>query len=163
MKAHWARCAAAVAMSVGAAPLVAQTSATRDSAALVATEHRWAEANVACDTSMMRDVLSDSLIFVHANGNVDGKRAYLIKVSGCQVAHVEIVPTSVHTLGDVAIVDGTLRLTFKGRDSGAGVTYSRVYIRSGSRWLLFAHHTTNTSLKATPIQTKGPPEHDGYP
>ncbi|MDB4898657.1 MAG: Calcium/calmodulin dependent protein kinase association domain, partial [Gemmatimonadetes bacterium] len=99
----------------------------------------------------------------HTSGDVDGKRAYLMKVSGCQVAHVEIVPTSVHILGDVAVIDGTLRLTFKGRAPGAGVTYSRVYIRSGSRWLLFAHHSTSTSLNTTPVQSKAPPEHDRYP
>jgi uncharacterized protein (TIGR02246 family) len=117
----------------------------RDSAAVVAAERRWAEANVACDTSMMASVLSDSLVFVHTDGGADGKRAYLAKVNGCQVARAEISPTSVHVLGDVAIVDGTLRMTFKGRESQPASppgTYSRVYVRSGSRWLLFAHHST---------------------
>ena len=128
-----------------ATPIIAQTGTARDSLALVAAEHRWADANVACDTSAMASVLSDSLLFVHADGAVDGKRAYLAKVTGCQVARVEITPTSVHILGDVAVVDGLLRMTFKGRETNPPSPpgpYSRVYVRSGPRWVMFAHHST---------------------
>lgn len=127
-------------------PSSAQGSASRDSAAVIAAEHRWAEANVACDTAMMAGVLSDSLMFVHTDGAADGKRAYLMKVGGCQVARVDITPASVRVLGDVAVVDGTLRMTFKGRETTPSATppgtYSRVYVRAGSTWVMFAHHST---------------------
>ena len=145
--------AAAIVTIVLATPLIGQTGTARDSAAVVATEHRWANANVACDTSMMADVLSDSLRFVHTDGAADGKRAYLMKVSGCQVAGVEITPTSVQILGDVAVVDGSLRMTFKGREPSPPNppgTYSRVYVRSGSRWLMFAHHSTKVTPSSSP-------------
>lgn len=100
----------------------------------------------------MAGTLSDSLVFVHTDGAADGKRAYLRKVGGCQVARVDIVPTSVHVLGDVAIVDGTVRMTFKGRDPSPPATYTRVYIRSGARWLMYAHHSTTASTIGTPRQ-----------
>src|SRR5438552_13051417 len=148
MKALWKTSVAFVVVGIAAGPLTGQTGTARDSAAVVAAEHRWADANVACDTSMMAGVLSDSLVFVHTDGASDGKRAYLAKVSGCQVARVDITPTSVHVLGDVAVVDGSLRVTFKGREPNPPNppgTYSRVYVRSGSRWLLFAHHSTRVT------------------
>lgn len=153
MRALWKTSVALVVMSIAATPLIAQTGTVRDSVALVAAEHRWADANVACDTSMMAGVLSDSLIFVHTDGATDGKRAYLAKVRGCQVARVEITPTSVHVLGDVAVVDGSLRMTFKGREPNPlnpPGTYSRVYVRSGSRWLMFAHHSTRVTPNPNP-------------
>lgn len=140
-------------MIVVATPLFAQTGTARDSLALVAAEHRWADANVACDSSAMASVLSDSLVFVHTDGTADGKRAYLRKVTGCQVARVDITPTSVHILGDVAIVDGLLRMTFKGRETNPAIppaTYSRVYVRSESRWVMFAHHSTRVTPNLPP-------------
>ena len=149
MSALWKASVAVVVMSIAAGPLIGQTSVARDSAALVAAERRWADANVACDTSRMAGALSDSLLFVHTDGAVDGKRAYLTRASGCQVARVEITPTLVRILGDVAVVDGFLRMTFKGREPNTNPpgTYSRVYVRSGSQWLMFAHHST----KVTPV------------
>jgi len=148
MSTLWSSSVAAALIVIGAAPAVAQTRAARDSAAVVAAERRWAEADVACDTAAMAGMLSDSLMFVHTDGASDGKRALLAKVSGCQVARAEILPTAVHVVGDVAIVDGTLRMTFKGRESNEATpagTYSRVYVRSGSRWLLLAHHSTKVT------------------
>ena len=139
---------AVILVSIVAAPIKGQTVTARDSLALVAAEHRWADANIACDTSAMASVLSDSLMFVHTDGAADGKGAYLTKVAGCQVTRVEITPTSVHILGDVAIVDGLLRMTFKGGETNAlnpPGTYSRVYVRSGSRWVMFAHHSTRVT------------------
>jgi ketosteroid isomerase-like protein len=146
MKKLWAPSGAVLVVCMAAAPLSAQANAARDSAAVIAAEHRWAQANVACDTAMMAGVLSDSLLFVHTDGAADGKRAYLMKVGACQVARVDITPTSVHVLGDVAVVDGSLRMTFKGREGAASAappgTYSRVYVRAGSKWVMFAHHST---------------------
>jgi ketosteroid isomerase-like protein len=157
VKKLWAPSGAVLVACIAAAPLSAQGNAARDSAAVIAAEHRWAEANVACDTAMMAGVLSDSLVFAHTDGAVDGKRAYLIKVGGCQVAHVDITPTSVHVLGDVAVVDGSLRMTFKGREATPSATppgtYSRVYVRAGSKWVMFAHHST----KITPSPASRPP------
>jgi ketosteroid isomerase-like protein len=152
MSALWKTSAAVIVISIAATPLIGQTSTARDSAVLVAAERRWADANVACDTSRMASVLSDSLIFVHTDGAADGKRAYLTKVSGCQVARVEITPTLVHILGDVAVVDGSLRMTFKGREPNTNPpgTYSRVYVRSGSKWLMFAHHSTRVTPNPNP-------------
>ena len=150
-------CVAVTLMSIVATPLTGQTGAARDSLALVAAEHRWAEANIACDTSAMASVLSDSLVFVHTDGAADGKPAYLTKVAGCQVARVEITPTSVHILGDVAIVDGLLRMTFKGKETNAlnpPGTYTRVYVRSGSRWVMFAHHSARVTPSPNPTRDR---------
>lgn len=153
MRVFWKASLAVVGMSIAATPLIGQTGMARDSSPLVAAEHRWADANVACDTSKMAGVLSDSLVFVHTDGATDGKRAYLMKVIGCQVARVEITPTSVYILGDVAVVDGSLRMTFKGREANPPNppgTYSRVYVRSGSGWLMFAHHSTRVTPNPNP-------------
>ena len=146
----WRTSVAVIVTIIGATPLIAQAGRARDSLALVAVEHRWADANVACDSSAMASVLSDSLVFVHTNGAADGKRAYLTKVTGCQVARVEITPTTVHILGDVAIVDGLLRMAFKGRETNPPGTYSRVYVRSDSRWVMFAHHSTKVTPNPSP-------------
>ena len=149
----WNTSVAVILTIFGATPLIAQTKTAGDSLALVAAEHRWADANVACDTSAMASALSDSLVFVHTDGAADGKRAYLTKVTGCQVARVEITPTSVHILGDVAIVDGLLRIAFKGRETNPPNppgTYSRVYVRSGFRWVMFAHHSTKVTPNPSP-------------
>jgi ketosteroid isomerase-like protein len=153
MRPLWRTRVAVMLTSIVATPLIGQSGTARDSLALVAAEHRWADANIACDTSAMASVLSDNLMFVHTDGNADGKQAYLTKVSGCQVARVEITPTSVHILGDVAIVDGLLRMTFKGRETNAlnpPGTYSRVYVRSGSRWVMFGHHSTRVTPSPSP-------------
>lgn len=153
MRPPWRTRVAVILTSIVATPLIGQTGTARDSLALVAAEHRWADANIACDTSAMASVLSDSLMFVHADGAADGKRAYLTKVTGCQVTRVAITPTSVHILGDVAIVDGLLRMTFKGRETSPPNppgTYSRVYVRSGSRWVMFAHHSTRVTPNPNP-------------
>jgi len=148
MRAFWPIALPVLITTAASAPLAAQSRAKHDSTAIVAAELRWAEADVACDTSAMARLLSDSLVFVHTDGTADGKRGFLAKAAGCQVAHVEIVPTSVRVFGDVAIVDGTLRMTFKGREPGPASppgTYTRVYVRSGSRWLLLAHHSTRVT------------------
>lgn len=153
MRSLWKLCGAVIFTSLVATPIIAQTGTARDSLALIAAEHEWADANVACDTSAMASVLSDSLMFVHTDGAADGKRAYLTKVASCRVARVEITPTSVHILGDVALVDGLLRMSFKGREANTPNqpgTYSRVYVRSGSRWVLFAHHNTRVTANPNP-------------
>ena len=88
-------------------------------------------------------MFSDSLVYVHTAGATDDTRAYMQKVSTCPIERVEISPSVVRVVGDVAIVHGTLRLTFKGREPGNRIAYMRASVHRRQGWLLLSSQGTD--------------------
>jgi ketosteroid isomerase-like protein len=123
--------------------LPGQQSRTGDVAVVRGAEARWARATEKCDVAALSGMFSDSLVYVHTTGVADDKRGYMRKVSACPIKRVEIAPSSIQVLGDVAVVHGTLRLTFKGREPGNRITYTRVYVRGRPGWQLLASQGTD--------------------
>ena len=130
----------------------AQTARGNDREAVVQAERQWADATVRCDTIALARMFSDSLEYVHTNGVADNKAAYMKKLSACAVERVEIDPSAIQILGDVAVVRGVVRLTFKGREPGNRIAYLRAYARHRPGWQLVA--SQGTDIATGPPVTK---------
>jgi ketosteroid isomerase-like protein len=123
--------------------LPGQKARRNDVAIVRQAEARWAEATGKCDIAALSGMFADSLVYVHTTGVADDKRAYMQKLSACPIERVDISPSAIRVLGDVAVVHGTLRLTFKGRASGNRIAYTRVYVRGRPGWQLLASQGTD--------------------
>jgi ketosteroid isomerase-like protein len=108
-----------------------------------ALEQLWADAIGSCKMDVLGQMLGDDLTFVHATGVLDTKKGYLEKALANGIERAEIRPDSVRVHGDVAVVNGTLRLKFKGKEMSGWIVYTRVYVRRPSGWELIANHGTD--------------------
>jgi ketosteroid isomerase-like protein len=111
-----------------------------------ATEKAWAAAVVAQDFAKLDQFLSADLIYAHSTGAVESKDEYLKRLhSGAQKYDaIEYEKTAVHVYGDSAVAHS--HLTMRGVSNGTPfnnkLMMMHVWVKTGGRWQLTAHQTT---------------------
>ena len=112
-----------------------------------AAERQRCAAMLANDRQALEAILDPALHFAHATGAVDGKEAYLAKMSGGRIRYVDIAWSEerVTPLGDVsAMITGRMATDVE-VDGVAKQLRNRViavWVRSGDRWQLLAFQST---------------------
>ncbi len=130
-----------LAVAISALPLCAGTEED-----VLKVENDWAASVVAGHFDHVASLLDDSLIYAHSTGSIESKDVYLGKLrSGAQkytaITHEK---TTVRLHGDAAVVHSIGRMT---GTNAAGpfdnhLMIMHTWIKSGGKWLLAAHQTT---------------------
>lgn len=102
-------------------------------------EARRCAALLAGDVATLGDLLSDDLVHIHGNGQVDGKTQYLEGVEGKYVfRELKRGHLDVRAYGEFAVVIGSLEQTIEVRETGQIVKVeaivSQTWIRADARW-----------------------------
>jgi ketosteroid isomerase-like protein len=110
--------------------------------AVLAADAARLHALIAADVDALERVLSDDLVFVHANGRQDDKHGYL---AYCRSGHVHYraiarrEPT-LKIAGDVAVLCAAadMDVTMNGEPRSATARYMSVWTKSAGAWKLLA-------------------------
>lgn len=116
-------------------------------AAIRAAEQKRCTAMLACDLAALDVLLDPRLQFHHATGAVDGKDAYLTKVSGGRIEYVAIQwdEDSVTTLGpDAALLTGrmTTEVRVEGTQKRLNNRVMMAWTKDNDTWRLVAFQST---------------------
>ncbi len=110
-----------------------------DEKAVIAAEKARFDAQVAKDATALNQLLADDLVYVHSNGNVDGKQSYIqsIKDGNSTYLSIESQEQKVRLYGNTAIINGICyvkRPPVDGKNNDLKLRYTDVYAKKGGRW-----------------------------
>lgn len=110
-----------------------------DEKAVIAAEKARFDAQVAKDATALGQLLADDLVYVHSNGNVDGKQSYIqsIKDGNSTYNSIDVQEQKVRLYGSTAVVNGVCyvkRPLVDGKNSDLKLRYTDVYVKKGGRW-----------------------------
>lgn len=120
----------------------AAASSSGSIAALRAAEIKRFEANVNADAKVLGELLDDDLEYVHSDGVVDSKQAFIDSLtSGSRdYAAMSADIDSIRILGDVAIIRGNSKVTVidAGTSRDLHIGYTDVWVWKQGRWQMTA-------------------------
>jgi hypothetical protein len=88
---------------------------SEDSKRLISLEKRRFEAMVHQDTTMLKLLLADSMVYVHSSGIIDNKKSFLKDIASGRVTYLFIIPEKVTATvdGNYAWIYGRANVRFK--------------------------------------------------
>ena len=91
------------------------------------------------DFATLDQVISEDLVYIHSNGNVDTKESFMapLKDGSRSYDDITIKDPKVRMYGDVGIVNATCtyhRTTAEGRANNLSLLYTSVYAKIDDRW-----------------------------
>jgi hypothetical protein len=132
----------AIACSLAAGTMAsAQDSVKMDPALLMAKE-KVIEAQKTCNVALANEWVTDDMLFIHANGILQDKKAFGDFVKTCTLADIRFDVDNVRMYGDVAVLSGKLPFKMK---QGPGMSFfvSEVYVKRNGKWLFASHQSTD--------------------
>ena len=117
---------------------------------ILRTEARRHEAIVAADVPVLQEILGEELRFVHSNGTVEGKHAFIAALESGRLDYVSVRmrDTAVRVYGDASVVQGTALLEVRSA-GGPGQKlvnlFSAVYAKRDGSWRLVAYQSTRAA------------------
>jgi ketosteroid isomerase-like protein len=149
--------AAAVALSflgIAATAAVAQTPALD---AVKAAETKRFEVAVKGDYKALDALLADDLIYVHSNGNMDGKKTFLEGLTSGRSKYVSIEPLEMKArqIGDLVFIDGRgkFKVESNGQVNDLLLTYLDVWTKQSGTWQMVHWHSARMPAPAAPAVT----------
>lgn len=119
-----------------------EVATVTDDDAVLALDDARLRALLHDDVAALERLLSDDLVFVHANGRQDGKRAYL---DYCRSGHVRYRSiarrnATMTIAGPVAVLCASIDMdvTMNGEERSATARYMSVWTKAASGWTLLA-------------------------
>jgi hypothetical protein len=110
--------------------------------ALKAAEATRFQANIDGDAKALGQVLDDALEYVHSNGEVNTKAEFIESLTSGKRDYVttSFEIQSVRTLGDVAIIRGTAKVTVadNGQTRDLDLGYTDIWVWKDKRWQMTA-------------------------
>lgn len=98
------------------------------------------------DTSFLKKVLADDLVYTHSNGLVESKQAHLAAISGGKTVYkrMESESMELRKYGKTLIINGVIKAkgSLNGNDFDIRLRYTDVYIRHRGTWLLHTWQST---------------------
>jgi len=114
---------------------------TEDEAVLAADDARL-QATIASDYDALDRLLSDELVFVHANGKRDDKQAFLDFARSGHIRYRTIArsETAVKVTGNVAVVCASVNVevTVGGENRSSPLRYMSVWAKGTNGWRMLA-------------------------
>ena len=131
--------------------LLAQQEPLSGAAAEVAAaDSSWAECYQSCNVDGINRLIADDMVFIHINGSMQDKAAFVDSVRPCNMEQMHTTPTSIRLYGNTAIVIGNMTYKVKGGAAPGSIIYTRAYVRNGSgRWSLVTHQSTTPAQRRT--------------
>lgn len=144
----------AVSTSAGATSASAVTPATgpkrtvalsADQKAVSDTERRRFAAQIRKDDAVLEQVLSDDLIYVHSQGQTDGKAPYIQSIRDGKLRYdaIDVQDETIRIYGNTAVVNGVclVKATSNGETIHTRLRYTDVYVRKGRQWQMVAYQS----------------------
>ncbi|MFN0216907.1 MAG: nuclear transport factor 2 family protein [Saprospiraceae bacterium] len=124
-------------------PLWAQS---RQAQKVLDVEFRRFEAMTKADTAMLRDMLSEDLVYVHSNALKESKAEHIAHISMGKLVYKKIdrQEAKLRFYGKTALVNGIVNVQgiLNGNAFEIRLLYSAVYRKKGKRWLLVNWQST---------------------
>src|SRR5205823_1674852 len=97
-----------------------------------------------CNVSDLNRMVTDDVLWLHANALVQDKKALTAAVAGCGFDDIHFEVKTARVYGDAAIVTGNMPYRLK---NGASQTLfaSQVYVKRNGTWLLASHQGADTA------------------
>lgn len=118
-------------------------TATPASQGLIAAEQQRLDAQVAQDVAMLDRAIAPDAVYIHANGVVQGKVAYLADVQAGKSRYrsIEVGERSATLYGAVGVTHSVLTLNV-GVDRRIVARATGVYVRRDGRWQVISWQST---------------------
>lgn len=100
---------------------------------------RWASI-VASDFDTLTSLIDDDLVYIHASGLVENKKAYLTTQSTGQAISAEPLGQKIRVVGDSAVITGKVRFTIvrNGENVPLDLLATSVWVRRDDSWRFFS-------------------------
>jgi hypothetical protein len=120
--------------------------------ALMAAQTKFHEAQKTCNAGIGA-MVTDDMLFLHADGRVEDKAAFTKFVSMCVLEDIRLDVKTARMYGDVAVLTGSLPFKVK---QGPGMTFmaTQVYVKRNGTWLLASHQSTHAESFAAAMTKK---------
>lgn len=130
------------AFAVMAGSLMTAQGAPSVDPALMAAQTKFLEAQKTCNAAGIGGMVTDDMLFLHADGRVEDKAAFTKFVSMCVLEDIRFDVKTARTYGDVAVLTGALPFKIKQGPSMSFVV-SQVYVKRNGTWLFASHQSTD--------------------
>jgi ketosteroid isomerase-like protein len=110
-----------------------------DEKAVAAAEKARFEAQVSKNYDALNQILAEDLVYVHSNGNVDGKSSYIQSIKDGKSSYISIDPQEmkVRLYGNTAIINGVCAVKLGAADGKVNdikLRYTDVYVKKDKQW-----------------------------
>lgn len=121
-------------------------AASRDETAVRAADERRIQATVSGNIATLEKLLSDELMYAHADGRVQTKAQYVTALATNQTKYVSVEPQDVTFQSidmDAATLSGRAKLTVEasGRQLAFTLRFLAVWRREDGHWRLLAYQS----------------------
>jgi len=121
-------------------------AASRDETAVRAADERRIQATVGGNIATLEKLLSDELMYAHADGRVQNKAQYITALATNQTKYVSVEPQEVTFQSidtDAATLSGRAKLTVEsnGRQLSFTLRFLAVWRREDGHWRLLAYQS----------------------
>lgn len=132
------------ALGMAAGTIVAAQEGPKVDPDVMAAQKKFHNAQKTCNVAEINQLVTDDMLFLHANAVVEDKKAFTDFVSKCVLADIQFDVKTARMYGDVAILTGNLPFTIK---QGPSMTYlvSQVYVKRQGKWLFASHQSTDAA------------------
>lgn len=127
--------------AAGGTRVIAQAGVTIDPA-LMAAQQKFHNAQKTCNVAEISQMVTDDMMFLHADGRVEDKKAFTDFVSKCSLSDIRLDVKTARIYGDVAILTGDLPFTVTQGPSMSFVV-SQMYVKRQGKWLFASHQSTD--------------------
>ncbi len=115
--------------------------------AITLLEKARTEALISANWDRLAELLTEDLVHVHANGQIEGKWAYIDSVrSKLDFISIEREPLTIRTYGSCVIATGTMTQSVRVKGPGTVVELkaatTQVWVREGNLWKLASFQAT---------------------
>jgi ketosteroid isomerase-like protein len=139
---------AAPLLATAAIPAAAQSAVD----AVKAAETKRFDVSVKGDYKALDALLADDLIYVHSNGNTDGKKTFLEGLTSGRSKYkkIESVEMKARQVGELVLIDGRANVTVEtnGQSNDLVLTYLDVWAKRGGIWQMIAWHSARMPAPA---------------
>ena len=98
------------------------------------------------DSSALREILADDLIYTHSSARMDTKESLIGNMEAGSTVYQKIETSDVvaQDLGDAVVVTGVARITVSsnGKPNSFGVRFTDVYANRGGQWQMVTWQST---------------------
>jgi ketosteroid isomerase-like protein len=127
--------------TIGAAEARAQKEPTIDPA-LMAAQQKFHDLQKSCNAAEIGHLVTDDMMFLHADGRLEDKAAFTKFVSACQLSDIRLNVKSARMYGDFAVLQGDLPFTIKNGPS-MNFAVTQVWLKRQGKWLFASHQSTD--------------------
>jgi hypothetical protein len=134
----------AIACTLAAGTMASAQDSVKMDPALLTAKEKVIEAQRTCNVALANEWVTDDMLFIHANGILQDKKAFGDFVKTCTLADIRFDVDNVRTYGDVAVLSGKLPFKMK---QGTSMSFfvSEVYVKRNGKWLFASHQSTDAA------------------